>query len=117
MAVATDPDPYFAFPKLYGAPAYGRAPRVVPESERPLDPDDLPIAAEMTEEERTYAAAVLGPAYVYPASMAVSAELPPPAGAVAVAGAPANDRGSDASGSRRLSLRALTGRIGGPSQK
>jgi len=52
MTVAADPDPYFALPKLYGAPAYARPPMAVPESERPFDPDDLPIAAARTEDER-----------------------------------------------------------------
>ena len=61
MTVATDSDPYFALPKLYGAPAYARPPRVVPETERPFDPDDLPIVAEMTDEERTFTATVFGP--------------------------------------------------------
>lgn len=44
---------HVALPRLYGAPAYGR-PRVaaVAETARPFDPDDLPIAAEMTDEDR-----------------------------------------------------------------
>ena len=38
--------PYFmAMPQLIGAPAYARPPRIVAESPRPLDPDDLPIEA------------------------------------------------------------------------
>jgi hypothetical protein len=45
---------HVALPKLYGAPAYAR-PVVVPvtQSQRPFDPDDLPIVAEQTDEERT----------------------------------------------------------------
>lgn len=41
-----------ALPKLYGAPAYAR-PTVVPVKpvDRPFDPDDLPIEAELTGEE------------------------------------------------------------------
>jgi hypothetical protein len=54
--VAADPDPYYALPKLYGAPSYARPRSVVAQSERPFDPDDLPIAAAQTEEERAYAA-------------------------------------------------------------
>ena len=44
---------HVALPRLYGAPAYGR-PRVtaVAEASRPFDPDDLPIAAFMTDEDR-----------------------------------------------------------------
>jgi hypothetical protein len=63
--VAGDPDPYYALPKLYGAPSYARPRRVVDHGERPFDPDDLPIAAAQTEEERAYAlsqqAAGMGP--------------------------------------------------------
>ena len=55
MTVAADPDPYFALPSLFGAPAYARPPKAVLEAERPLDPDDLPIAAEQTDEERVLA--------------------------------------------------------------
>jgi hypothetical protein len=43
---------HVALPKLYGAPAYARPPRQAEDAARPFDPDDLPIAAEMTEEER-----------------------------------------------------------------
>jgi hypothetical protein len=39
-----------ALPKLYGAPAY-RPPRRVTESPRPFDPDELPIAAQRSEDE------------------------------------------------------------------
>ena len=43
---------HVAMPKLYGAPAYARPPAPVEEGPRPFDPDDLPIAADQTEEER-----------------------------------------------------------------
>ena len=36
---------YVALPKLYGAPAYARPPRVVPDTPRPEDVDDLPLEA------------------------------------------------------------------------
>jgi len=42
---------HVALPKLYGAPAYARPPVAVAHTTRPLDPDDLPIAAYMTDEE------------------------------------------------------------------
>ena len=51
--MAADPDPYFALPKLYGGPAYARPPRAVEETERPFDPDDLPIAAARMSDEQT----------------------------------------------------------------
>ncbi len=47
---------YVALPKLYGAPAYARPPRQETETPRPFDPDELPIEAFMTEEERAFAA-------------------------------------------------------------
>jgi hypothetical protein len=117
MTVAADPDPYFALPKLYGAPAYARPPKVVPEGERPLDPDDLPIAALQTEDERALTQ-VLQASGTY-LSGAVLGSTGVPHGAVAVA--PGSDgafggnghrgEGSGVSG-RRFSLRALTDRLG-----
>jgi len=47
---------HVALPKLYGQPAYARPPRPVDEIERPVDPDDLPLVAEMSEEELAVAA-------------------------------------------------------------
>lgn len=46
-------DRHMALPKLYGQPAYAR-PTIVPvaRAERPFDPDDLPLEAAQTEEER-----------------------------------------------------------------
>jgi hypothetical protein len=58
--VAID-EQHVALPKLYGAPAYARPPRPAPEVQRPLDPDDLPIEAVMTDEERELAASAFGP--------------------------------------------------------
>lgn len=49
--LATD-EQHVALPKLYGAPAYARPPRIVDDSARPFNPDDLPIEAEQTEEDR-----------------------------------------------------------------
>ena len=43
---------HVALPKLYGAPAYARPPAPVEEKARPFDPDDLPITAYQTDEER-----------------------------------------------------------------
>jgi hypothetical protein len=50
------PDPettHIALPKLYGAPAYARPVMPVAHTERPFDPDDLPISATMSDDERT----------------------------------------------------------------
>ncbi len=50
---------HVAHPRLYGAPAYARPPQRVTPTALPLDPDDLPIAVEQTEEERAIAEALL----------------------------------------------------------
>ena len=42
---------HVALPKLYGAPAYARPAIAVAHTPRPLDPDDLPIVAYMTDDE------------------------------------------------------------------
>ncbi len=47
---------HVALPKLIGQPAYARPVRPVEVQARALDPDDLPILAEMTDEERLLAA-------------------------------------------------------------
>ena len=87
---------HIALPKLYGAPAYARPTRSVEVTPRPFDPDDLPIEAVMTDEEREVAATL-------------------PAHAFAPGGT--HGREARAAGSeprldpRPLSLKALAGRI------
>ena len=49
---------HVALPKLYGAPAYARPAAPVDVTPRPLDPDDLPIEAFQTDDEREYAASL-----------------------------------------------------------
>ncbi len=44
---------HVALPKLYGAPAYARPPRVFDESDRPPDPDDLPLEVYRGEDWTT----------------------------------------------------------------
>jgi len=117
MTVAADPDPYFALPKLYGAPAYARAPMAVPASERPFDRDDMPIAAEQTEDERAFTGTLeasgshrsngngLQP-FDNGHGPAVDAS-----GAVSSSGA-ASWSGAARVEARRFSLRALTDRLG-----
>ena len=56
--MSIDEQQHVALPTLYGAPAYARPPLRVPESERPFDPDELPIVADMTEEELEFASAL-----------------------------------------------------------
>lgn len=53
LAVSSEEHHHVALPKLLGAPAYARPPRpVVATTPRPFDPDDLPLEAFMTPEER-----------------------------------------------------------------
>ena len=88
---------HIALPKLYGAPAYARPAPIVEQSERPFDPDDLPIEAAQTAEERELAASL--PAHAYA-----------PGGAHLTAIAMAS-QGQPQLSPRPLSLRALAGRI------
>ena len=88
---------HIALPKLFGAPAYARPAPVVEATPRPFDPDDLPIEAVMTDEEREIAASL--PAHVY-----------------APGGATARREGKGRSSEPRLNprpltLRSLAGRI------
>jgi hypothetical protein len=56
--VSIDEQQHVALPTLYGAPAYARPPLRVPASERPFDPDELPLTAEQTEEELEFTEAL-----------------------------------------------------------
>ena len=49
--MSTDETRHVALPKLVGGPAYAR-PVVIEHSERPFDPDELPLVVAMTDEER-----------------------------------------------------------------
>lgn len=93
---------HVALPKLFGAPAYARPAVAVAHTPRPLDPDDLPIVAEMGPDELALLAALPAPdgrvPAVAPARMAV-AVAPPPAEPLRP---------------RSFSMRAFTGRIRQP---
>ena len=95
--VAMD-EQHIALPKLYGAPAYARPAIVVEVADRPFDPDDLPIEAVQTDEEREIAASL--PAHAYAPGGAILRREP-------------KDRRDAVPGlnPRPLSLRALAGRI------
>lgn len=109
--MAVPQDPYFALPSLYGAPAYSRPPRPPLEVVRPLDPDDLPIATEQTEEERRLADALLASRGRIPVGAGVERDLRGGGdpGYQAAGRGPA--RGGSELLSRRLSLRVLTDRV------
>ena len=82
---------HVALPKLYGAPAYARPPRLAADTPRPFDPDDLPIEAVRTDEERDLLST--GPADAQGGEWR---------------------RARPSFGPRPLSLRALAGRLRGP---
>lgn len=50
--MSTDETRHVALPKLVGGPAYARPVVMVEHSERPFDPDELPLVVAMTDEER-----------------------------------------------------------------
>ena len=53
---------HVALPTLYGAPAYTRPPG--PKTvDRPFDPDELPIEAHQTDEEREFTSTLPARAY------------------------------------------------------
>jgi hypothetical protein len=94
-------DEHIALPKLYGAPAYARPKLVVAMSRKPFDQDDLPIAADQTDDERDLVATLPARAYA------------PGGGAyIGVNGRTESmDDGSSVLRSRPLSLRAIAGRL------
>lgn len=127
--MAADPDPYFALPTLRGAPAYARPPRVVPETERPFDPDDLPLAAERAAAELTFTGTSFASASyrsigsdlmlaaVAPASLPVGVAVVASSGAASSAGADpatgaAPSAGAPGLGGSRFRLRTLSRRLG-----
>jgi hypothetical protein len=61
--VSIDEQAHVALPKLVGAPAYARPTPSVAHSPRPFDPDDLPIAAYQTDDERHLLEALPARAY------------------------------------------------------
>ena len=83
---------HMALPTLVGAPAYARPTVLVPRVERPFSPDDLPLQAVMTDEER--ALLYGGPVLVLPST---------------------TDDGATWSRGRAFSLRSLASRFRGPS--
>ena len=88
---------HVALPSLYGAPAYVR-PRGTPVApvERPFDPDDLPLVAAMSEDERV-------------ALEQLPAQVWHPGGAVV--GSVAEMPHAEAMPARGLSIRAIAGRF------
>ena len=62
--MANDDHGQAALPKLYGAPAYARPPVTpVQPVERPFDPDELPLASELSQEEQAPEGQIVARAY------------------------------------------------------
>ena len=87
---------HVALPRLYGAPAYARPPSSASTADRPFDPDDLPIEAYQTEEDRAFAATLPARAWA-PGGATVDGVLE--------AGREPRLHG------RKLSLRSIAGRL------
>lgn len=90
---------HVALPKLYGAPAYSRPAAPVAVTPRPFDPDDLPIVAHQSDDEREISAAITAHAYAADGSLSS-----------------ASDGSGSSTGASRLqprsfSLRAIAGRL------
>ena len=91
---------HIALPRLYGAPAYARPAIQMFQTPRPVNPDDLPIVALMTDEDMEILALVPAMGDRVPAT---------PAGGVAtMAPVVEPDR------SRAFSLRSVADRIRRP---
>jgi hypothetical protein len=88
---------HVALPKLYGAPAYARPPSYASTADRPFDPDDLPIEAYQSEDDRAFAATL-------PARAWAPGGAPPAGTDVAVADQPRLK-------GRHLDLRSIAGRL------
>lgn len=93
---------HVALPKLFGAPAYARPNAPVATAPRPFDPDDLPIDAFMTEDEREFASGLPARAWA-------------PGGAIVDGAAPTHthDGHTRAAGlrPRALSLKSIAGKL------
>ena len=68
--------PHVALPKLYGAPAYARPKPQVEGTDRPFDPDDLPLEAERTEDEARLVRELAARPYAGPDAAPVSGVIP-----------------------------------------
>jgi hypothetical protein len=96
--VSTDEHPHIALPQLYGAPAYARPPTVAETAERPFDPDELPIEAYQTDEEREFSTTLPAQAYA-------------PGGVLLGRGTRTDAGVGDPLRPRSLSLRGIAGRL------
>jgi hypothetical protein len=91
---------HVALPKLFGAPAYARPVAPVATVPRPFDPDDLPIDAFQTQDEREFASALPARAWA-------------PGGAIIARPDGQDGHMGDSSGlrPRALSLKTIAGKL------
>ena len=99
---------HVALPKLYGAPAYARPAPSVAISPRPFDPDDLPIEAYQTEDERELASNLPARAWAPGGSPVTDAGHGYGNGTGTGTGAGADDPGLKP---KPLSLKTIAGRL------
>ncbi|MDQ2965539.1 MAG: hypothetical protein M3R57_06800 [Chloroflexota bacterium] len=93
---------HLALPRLYGAPATARPAPVAKEAPRPFDPDQMPIVADLTDDEREFVQTLPPHAFLPGGGYILGSE----------------DRGRDGGPKRRrmpFFLRALTSRLFGSS--
>lgn len=100
--MSIDEQPHVALPKLVGAPAYARPTRPVAHNPRPFDPDDLPIAAFQTDDERRLLETLPARAYAPGGGMVLERADRPGTG---------NGHGRPTLQPRPFRLRTLAGRI------
>jgi hypothetical protein len=94
--VSIDEQPV-ALPNLYGAPAYARPPGPAPAKDRPFDPDELPLEAQQTDEEREFTSTLPARAYA-PGGVDLEADR-------------TTGSSTSSTGTRSFSLRAIAGRL------
>ena len=100
---------HIALPKLYGAPAYARPAAPVATTPRPFDPDDLPIEAVQTDEERELAQSLPARAWAPGAPVMTSGNGSTSAsGATTTDGHSATDTGLRA---RSFKLKGIAGKL------
>ena len=90
---------HIALPKLYGAPAYSRPAAPVAVTPRPFDPDDLPIVAHQSDDEREITSSISGRAYAADGSLSARSD------------GSGSSTGANHLQPRSLSLRAIAGRL------
>ncbi len=99
--MSIDEQQHIALPQLYGAPAYTRPPATTVEVVRPFDPDELPLEALRTEEEREFVEALPAKAFA--------------PGGIRLGGGSGEGQDEPRMRARPFNLRAVAGRLLGGS--